>query len=66
MNDGFDLAANQVAVVVDFDNLIPVLLVGCFLIGEDNHALFVFESLEKDFDLLKNFSRLIGNLIVPI
>ncbi len=51
-DDALDLAFDEPAVVEDFDDLVPVLLVGGFLFREDDHALVVFEFLEEDFDLV--------------
>ena len=58
-DDGFDFALHEAAVVEDFDDLVPVLLVGGFLFREDDHALVVFEFFEEDFDLVPDFEFLV-------
>ena len=62
-DNGFDLAANESAVLIDFDDLVPVLFVGGFLLGENDHALVVFEALEKHFDFFADFDFLILEFI---
>ena len=39
-------------VLEDLDDLVPVLVVGGLLLGEDDHALVVFEALEEHFDFV--------------
>ena len=58
-DDCFDFSANEAAVLVDFDDLVPVLFVGGFLLGENDHALIVFEALEEHFDFVADFDFLI-------
>ena len=43
-DDGLDLASHEAAVFEDLDDLVPVLLVSGFLLGEDHHALVVLEA----------------------
>ena len=62
-DDGFDLAADQATVLEDLDDLFPVLLVGGFFLGEDDHALFIFEFFEEDFDFVADFDFLIFEFI---
>ena len=51
-DDGFDLAGDGAAFVADGEDALPVLLeLGLFL-GEDDHALLVFELLDQDIDLV--------------
>ena len=51
-DDGFDLAGDGAAFVADGEDAFPVLLeLGLFL-GEDDHALLVFEFLDQDVDLV--------------
>ena len=59
LDDALDLAADESAVLEDLDDLVPVLLVGGFLLGEDDHALVVFEFLEEDFDFVADFDFLV-------
>ena len=49
---GFDLAFDQSAFVEDFDDLVPVLFVGGFFLGDDDHAFVILEFLEEDFDFI--------------
>ncbi len=46
---GFDFAFDDPAFVEHGDDLVPVLFVGGALLGEDDHALVVFEPDEEDF-----------------
>ncbi len=62
-DDSFDLAADETAVLEDFDDFFPILFVGGFLFGQDNHALVVFEFLEKHFDFVADFDFFILELI---
>ena len=52
----FDDIANDAldgfAGFAEFNNFVPVLFMGCFLAGEDDLTIFVFEAFEEDFDLL--------------
>ena len=52
LDDALDLAFDESALVEDLDDLVPVLFVGGFLFGEDNHPLLVLEFLEEDFDVV--------------
>ena len=57
-DDGFDLAVDGAAFVANGDDLVPVLLeLGLFL-GEDDHALVVFELLDQDIDFVADFDGL--------
>ena len=47
-----DLAFDQSALLEDFDNLLPVLLVGGFFFRQDHHALVVFQFLEENLDFV--------------
>jgi hypothetical protein len=49
--------------LIDFDDFVPVLFVGGFLFGEDNHALVVFETLEEDFNFVADFEFFIFELV---
>jgi len=55
LDDSLDLALHQATLFVDLDDLVPVLLVGRFFLGEDHHALIVFEALQKNFHLITHF-----------
>jgi len=57
-NNGFDLAVDGAALVADGQNLIPILLELRFLLGEDNHALFILELLDEDINLVSDLDRL--------
>jgi hypothetical protein len=59
-NHCLDLAFDESVALEDFDNLIPVLLVGRLLLRENDHALVVFESDEQDFDFFPNLYVLRG------
>ena len=59
LDDALDLAFDEPAVVEDLDDLVPVLLVGGFLLREDDHALVVLEFLEEDFDLVADLDVLV-------
>ncbi len=58
LDHGLDLAADETAVVEDLDDLFPVLFLGRFFLGEDDHALIVLEALEEHFDFAADFERL--------
>ena len=45
-------ALNGFTRFTEFNDFVPVLFVGCFLAGEDDLTIFVFETFEEDFDLL--------------
>ncbi len=47
-----DLALDEAVALENFDDLFPVLLVGGFFLGEDDHALVVFEALQEHFDFV--------------
>ena len=51
-DDGLDLAVDEAAVVENLDDLFPVLFLGGLFLGEDDHALVVFEALEEHFDFV--------------
>ncbi len=51
-DDGFDLALDEAVALEDLDDLVPVLLVGGFFLGELDHALVVFEAFEEHFDFV--------------
>ena len=54
-DDGFDFALDGAAFVADGEDVVPVLLeLGLFL-GEDDHAVFVFELLDEDVDFVTDF-----------
>ena len=58
LDDGFDLAGDGAAFVANGEDAFPVLLeLGLFL-GEDDHALFVFELLDQDVDLVADLDGL--------
>ena len=62
-DDALDLAADEAAVLEDLDDLFPVLLVGGFFLGEDDHALFIFELFEQHFDFVADFDFLVLELV---
>ena len=47
---GFDFAFDRGAFVGDAENVVPVLFEFGFFLGEDDHAVFVFEFLDEDVD----------------
>jgi hypothetical protein len=51
-DDALDLAFDETTVLEDVVDLFPVLTVGGFLLGENDHAFVVFEAFEEDFDLI--------------
>jgi hypothetical protein len=51
-DDALDLAFDETAFLEDLGDLFPVLLVGGFLFGEDDHAFVIFEAFEEDFDFV--------------
>ena len=51
-DDGFDFAGDGAAFVADGQDALPVLLEFGFFLGEDDHALFVFEFLDEDVNLV--------------
>ena len=51
-DDGLDLAGDGAAFVADGEDAFPVLLELGLLLGEDDHALLVFELLDQDVDLV--------------
>ena len=55
LDHGLDLAADEPAVVENLDDLFPVLFLGRFFLGEDDHALVVLEALEENFDFAADF-----------
>ena len=55
LDHGLDLAADEAALVENLDDLFPVLLLRGLFLGEDDHALVVFEALEQDFDFVADF-----------
>ena len=55
---GLDLAFDEAAALENLDDLFPVLLVGGLFLGEDDHALVVFEALEQDFDFVADLRGL--------
>ncbi len=63
MTTRLDLAADETAVLEDFDDLFPVLFVGGLFLGEDDHALVVFEFFEQDFDFVADFDFLVLEFI---
>src|SRR5436190_13033611 len=54
-DDGFDLAGNSAALIADGEDALPVLLKFSFFLGEDDHALFVFEFFDQDINLVADF-----------
>ena len=54
-----DLAFDKSTLMVDSNNFLPVLTVSGFLLGENNHALVVFELDEKHFHFITFFDFLI-------
>ena len=51
-DDRLDLALHETTVFVDFDDLVPVLLVSRFLFGKNDHTFVVLQFFEKNFDLV--------------
>ena len=54
-DDGFDFAGDGAAFVADGEDAFPVLLEFGLFLGEDDHALFVFELLDQDIDFIADF-----------
>jgi hypothetical protein len=57
-DDRADFALDQAVALEDADDFFPILTLGGLLLGEDNHALVVFEALEQDFDLVADLDIL--------
>ena len=57
-DDGFDFAFDEAVALEDFDDLVPVLFVGGLLLGEADHAMVVFETLQQHFDLVADLEVL--------
>ena len=57
-DDGFDFAGDGAAFVADGEDAFPVLLELGLLLGEDDHALLVFELLDQDVDLVADLDGL--------
>ena len=57
-DDGFDLAGDGAAFVADGEDAFPVLFELGLLLGEDDHALLVFELLDQDVNLVADFNGL--------
>ncbi len=55
LDDCLHLALDQAAVLVNADDLLPVLTCRGLFLGKDDHALVVFEALEEHFDLVADF-----------
>ena len=58
-----DLTTDKSAILVNFDDLVPVLFVGGLFLGKDDHALVVLKTLKKDFDLIADFDILVLELV---
>ena len=58
-DDRFNLATDESTIVKDFDDLVPVLLVGGFLFGKNYHSLIVLETLKKDLNLITDLDFII-------
>lgn len=54
-DDVFDFAFDGAAISENFGDFFPVLFLSGFLAGEDDHAVFVFEAFEEDFDFFADF-----------
>ena len=57
-DDGFDFAGDGAAFVADGEDAFPVLFELRLLLGEDDHALLVFELLDQDIDLVADLDGL--------
>jgi hypothetical protein len=51
-DDGFDFAGDGAALIADGEDALPVFLELGFFLGEDDHALFVFEFFDEDIDFV--------------
>ena len=58
LHDGFDAALDDAFGLEQLDDLGPVLALGGLLLGEDDHALVVFEALEENLDLVTDLDFL--------
>jgi len=63
LDDALDLAADEAAVLEDLDDLFPVLFVGGLFLGQDDHALFIFEFLEEDLDFVADFDFVVFEFV---
>src|SRR4051812_13572220 len=52
LDDRLDLAVDDAALIADGEDAFPVLLELRFFLREDDHALFVFEFLNENIDLI--------------
>ena len=57
-DDGFDFAGDGAAFVADGEDAFPVLFELGLLLGEDDHALLVFELLDEDVNLVADLNGL--------
>src|SRR5208337_2993257 len=57
LDDGLDLAGNGAAFVADSEDALPVLFEFGLLLGEDDHALLVFELLDQNVNLVADLNR---------
>ncbi len=55
LDDALHLALHETTGLGHFDNLVPVLLVGGLLLGENHHALVILEALQEDFHFVPRF-----------
>ena len=56
-DDRFDLAFDQAIAFKDMHDLVPVLPIRGFFLGEDDHAFVVFEPLEQHVHFVADFER---------
>ena len=61
-DDSLDLAADETAFAEHGGDFLPVLLVGGFLLGEDDHAFVVLEALQEHFDFVADVDVFIFKL----
>src|SRR6185436_12615802 len=55
LDHGFDLADNGAAFVTNAEDALPVLLELRLLLGENHHAVLVFEFLDEDIHFITDF-----------
>ena len=63
LHDGLHLALHETTVLIDLVNLVPVLAMRGLFLGEDDHALIVFEAFEEDFDFVADLNVLVFKLV---
>jgi hypothetical protein len=57
LDGGLDLAGDGAAFVANGEDFIPILFEFGLFLGEDDHALFVFQFLDQDIDFIADFDR---------